>query len=155
MDGNMDERQILVRGRIFKHTAFILIGLLFIEGMLNGFFGIRFFEGMWSNVFIVSVAIVVMTAEMVWHGAHPLVRRGQIFLFAVCGVVWLALAVIGIVELTALGESFTAENALSESAAALFTGLLYMADTVVFAVRCYKDRKDRKAKKKDEEPFLS
>ena len=146
MDNNLDERQLLARGKIFKHTTFLFIGLLFLESVLQSFFEITFFEGMWSKPAIILTAITAMSAEMIWRDAYPLTGKGRAFLFGFLGIAGLACLIIGIVEFAVSNETLTSGKSLSETAALLFFSVLFIFSGVIYIVKLVKS----KTKKEDE-----
>lgn len=134
MEKRFDERQQFVRGKIFKHALFSIIFLLFAEAFLQEFFGITYFEGMWSNFSVIMIAAAVMTTEMIWKDAYPMSEKKQIMFFCAIGAGGLFLLVMFISEAGG-GISLLAANALSENAAYLFLGLMYLCLSVVYFIK--------------------
>ncbi len=140
MEKNLDERQHLVRGKIFKHTVFILGGLLLLEGLTETFFGVTFFEGEWSNLVIVMAGIMFMGSEMVLRDAFPGSEKSRLALFSLIGLTGIAAIIVGIVEFAAEGMTFVAESSLSEDAAWLFECVMLLSTSVIFFVKYLRNK---------------
>ena len=144
MNKNLDERQLLVRGKIFMHTTFVFVGLLLLEIILQGIWQITFFDGIWSKVMIILFANSAMSSEMVWRDVHPLPLKPKIVLHTILEVMGIIIIIAAIVEFTN-GANFTAEKALSETAAMLLMGVLFLCGGVIYFI------KELKTKSKKEE----
>ena len=61
----LDERQLLLRGNVYKHSLIVLMALLLTDGFLKGE-GIVWAEGMWGNILILWAG---MGVELAVHHA--------------------------------------------------------------------------------------
>ncbi len=93
-DDGLDERQLLLRGNVYKHSLIVLMALLLIDGFLREE-GIVWAQGMWGNVLILWAGMGLAMAEFILRGVLPRSpRQNSVYiLLGICGLMLLALGV--------------------------------------------------------------
>lgn len=138
-----DERQAILRGKIFMQIFFITAALLLLNAFLVDF-GYNIAEGMWSYVFILAIPLSIGIIEMVWL---DILSTNSIQKFTACivtGLSGLVLFILSIIDLIKSGGVFFANKALSENGASLLIGIFYTGILVSFLLKLYIEKKEIK-----------
>jgi hypothetical protein len=64
---NFDERQIQIRGKIYRRGFIAFVIVLMLDAMLYGF-GIVWFEGFMKNILLVMFVSTIVSAELHFRG---------------------------------------------------------------------------------------
>ncbi|MCI9193717.1 hypothetical protein [Acutalibacter muris] len=91
-DDGLDERQLLLRGNVYKHSLILMMALLLIDGFLRDE-GIVWAQGMWGNILIFWAGMGLALVEFILRDILPRSRR-QNSLYIFLGLCGLVLAVL-------------------------------------------------------------
>lgn len=119
----LDERQLLLRGNVFKHTTVLLFALILINAMLKEY-GITWAEGRNENLMIFWAGATLGLCEFSLRGVNPASRRNNILygFFGICGG---GLLILGLLDL-ADGHPLVANGMLTTLACSLLLGACYL-----------------------------
>ena len=69
LGGEYDERQLVIRGQVFKHGLYVAVGLLGITAMLQAS-DVVWASGFAQNCFIITATAAVVIIEAIMRGAY-------------------------------------------------------------------------------------
>lgn len=130
----LDERQLWIRGDIFKHGFFLMSGLLILYAMLSD---MRLFqiEGMWSYIVIMMISFSVCIIEKICRDAYDTSDKRMTFLISAMGVLGLIELITGIVDLVSEGDSIMVNSTLSQEGVFLLESIILISIFCVFIVK--------------------
>lgn len=143
---NLDERQLLQRGNVFKHTTIMLFALILINAMLKDY-NITWAEGRCENMLIFWAGATLALCEYNLRDIAPAgQQQGILCIFlGVCGA---ALLVLGLIH--AFGGTALLKNGmLTVVGAGMMQGLAMLVIFFTFLGRYFHER--RQAKLGDED----
>ena len=138
-----DERQLWIRGNIFKHMFYTVAALMLIDAMLTGF-EIVWVNGYYSNIIILQVAVAIGAIEMIFREVYVYDIKNQKNITLLFGLLSLILLGLNIMEIIK-GEKIILNGALTNNGGSLILGLLYFLIALAGLVKFLLD----KFKKKD------
>lgn len=143
MFGNdgLDERQLLLRGNVYKHSLIVFMALLLIDGFLKEE-GIVWAQGMWGNLLIFWAGAGLAMAEFILRGILPRSPR-QNSLYIALGLCGLVLAVLGSIHVFVEHEPLTEGGALNSLGAGLIQAAVMLAVCLLFIGKLVYDRRRR------------
>lgn len=130
---DLDERQLWIRGNVYKHMTAIMMVMLFINAFLTRW-EITWAEGMYPSLITVLFAVAVGSLEMIFsdsyfpRGVHSTVWMSVIGLTATVSIV------IAFVDY-ARGDKFIAAGRLTANGGFLIMALLLFSIFAGFAVK--------------------
>ncbi len=138
----LDERQLLLRGNVYKHSLIVLMALLLTDGFLKGE-GIVWAEGMWGNILILWAGMGVGMVEFILRDILPRSPR-QNSLYITLGICGLILLVMGSIHIFAEHEPLTEGGALNTLGAGLIQAVVMISVCLLFIGRrlwdiCHRD----------------
>jgi len=136
MNNQLDERQLYLRGIVFRNSFFILLIYLLIDAFMKSN-GVNLVEGMWGNILIVISTSAYCMIDMILREVTDLEQQSNRAFYALFGVLGLVLFVWGIADFVANDISLISGQSLSEHGARL---LMNLAWALVGAVYVYKLR---------------
>lgn len=72
----LDERQLMLRGNVFKHGLYTLIGLLLLNAFLYGI-GFEWASGKWPELTLILFTVMVCSIEFIYYEIYPLTEKNQ------------------------------------------------------------------------------
>lgn len=129
----LDERQLLLRGNVYKHSVIVFMALLLIDGFLKDE-GIVWAQGMWGNILIFWAGIGVAMVEFILRDILPRSPQ-QNMLYILMGVCGLMLTVMGSIRIFVEHESLTEGGALNTLGAGLIQAAVMLAVCLLFIGR--------------------
>ncbi len=126
----LDERQLLLRGDVYKHMLILVLALLLCNGFLKEE-GIVWAQGMWENILIFWAGATLGIGEMILRDITPRGSRQNILyiFFGICGGV---LLILGSIHIFAEGQALLENGALTSLGAGLISGLCMAAVFLLF-----------------------
>lgn len=84
---SLDERQLWLRGNVFKHGFVFLLAALAAQGLCKAF-GVTWAQGAGEQILILWGAVALCWWEFIFRGINPMGRsqRGFFFAIGLCGV---------------------------------------------------------------------
>lgn len=143
----LDERQVWVRGKIFKHSFILMMVLLLAKAFLNDY-GIKLVEGMWAEIFIVVFVSGVCIIESVCRDAFDINCKRTSAVMIMLGVLAVALMGFGVYHAAVKGEPLAADGVLLENGAMLLYDLIWMSASVLYFVKKVKANSPKSIDKK-------
>jgi hypothetical protein len=133
-----DERQLWIRGNIFKHMVFFMGGLLLLNAGLAGE-GIAWADGFSANLLLFAVPLAAGSVEMILRGVYFTGNAGRLALTALLGVSSLTALLLSL-----SGGALIDGGQLTERGCGAAVGLLLFLVAATAALRTLWDRKERK-----------
>ena len=134
-----DERQLWIRGSIFKHMFFIIGALLMINAFLAAS-DIIWADGFISNLIIFVVSLVAGSVEMIFKGVYIQGQIQQRIMMTLSLISGLLVFAAGITKLLVNGEKFISDGALTENGGFLILSVLFLTIGVSAAVKLLSDK---------------
>lgn len=122
---NLDERQLMIRGNIFKHGWALSLSLLVINTVLQDIFGHRIFIGLWDSLFILALTVSVATIEMIYYEIYPLTKQVHKRLYILLGIMGFVFIGFGLYYI------------LMEQEPILVAGMVNIAPSMICVGACY------------------
>lgn len=135
----LDERQLLLRGNVYKHSVIVFMALLLIDGFLKEE-GIVWAQGMWGNIIIFWAGTGLALAEFILRDILPRSPR-QNSLYIILGLCGLVLAVLGSIHIFAEHEPLTEGGALTTLGAGLIQAAVMLGVCLLFIGRQIYERR--------------
>lgn len=138
----LDERQLLLRGNVYKHSLIVFMALLLIDGFLKEE-GVVWAQGMWGNILIFWAGTGLAMFEFILRDILPRSPR-QNSLYIGLGLCGLVLAVLGSIHVFVEHEPLTEGGALNSLGAGLIQAAVMLAVCLLFVGKqiCERRRKD-------------
>jgi hypothetical protein len=133
-----DERQLQIRGDIFKHGFLIAGALMLLNAFLQGE-GIEWANGFQRNVLMFILASTVVSIEFHLRGVYfgkGGRRKAFIAIFGFCSVFLLVLSVIHYVQ----GEKFVADYRLTDNGFSIVCGIVFLLNTICAIVQLFREK---------------
>lgn len=135
----LDERQLLLRGNVYKHALILILALLLLDGFLKGE-GIVWAQGMWGNILIFWAGTGLAMFEFILRDILPRSPR-QNSLYIALGICGLVLAAFGSIRVFAEHEPLTEGGALNTLGAGLIQAAVMLAVCLLFIGKQVHDRR--------------
>lgn len=135
----MDERQLWVRGNIFKHMFIMVAALLGINMLVQSFYG-RWAPGHYESMLILMLPVAAGSAEMIIKDAYQVYAAQQRFVAAVLGLCSGILLVLNGIHLFIQHKPFWKDGMLSYDGASLILAIGLAAIPVAQWVKSYRAR---------------
>ena len=135
---NFDERQLQIRGDIFKHGFLTAGALLLLNAFLQGE-GIGWANGFQQNILILVLAVTVVSVEFHLRGVYfgKAGRRAAfIAIFGLCSVFLLALPMIHFLQ----GGAFVSGSMLSDNGFYFLGGILFAMNTTCALIQLFREK---------------
>lgn len=142
MKNEFDERQLYLRGKIFRNGFIILLIYLLADAFMKSN-GINPIEGMWGNILIIVGASSYCMIDMIIRGAVDLEKRNNGAIFVVLGILGAALFIWGVIDFLIKQQSFFDNRSLSQYGARLIIDLFYIIVGVVYICKLKYNVKDK------------
>jgi hypothetical protein len=141
MKNKLDERELMIRGDIFKRMFWILAALVFINGWLAQMFNIVWADTYYSNMIILFTAIAVGTNEMIFRGIWLQNTKypWAVLLLGICGLFLFVMNIIHLVQ----GDEFISNGALTDTSGSLIYSLPILSMGIGGAVKIIRDKMNR------------
>lgn len=134
----LDERQLLLRGNVYKHSMIVFMALLLIDGFLKDE-GIVWAQGMWGNILILWAGMGVALVEFILRDILPRSPR-QNSLYIILGLCGLVLAVLGCTHISD-HEPLVEGGALTTLGAGLIQAAVMLTVCLLFIGRQIYERR--------------
>lgn len=135
MKNELDERQLYLRGKIFRNIIVIFIVYLLVDALLESQ-GITLVEGIWGNITIVVLTSAYGIIAMILKDVVDLDERSNRFLYGVFGVIGLFLFVMWIIEGVVLQEiSFLNGGSISQEGARFLFSIAWIIIGISFVYK--------------------
>lgn len=122
---NLDERELMLRGNIFKHCTLLLCGMLLLSIMLKQL-SIIWAPGIYPEMIMLAVIVMVVNVQMIHHEIYQMSKARLSFVFGVLGVTGAALITLSILDMVRDGIGLLEGSGLSSGSAGIITGLCYV-----------------------------
>ena len=138
-DQGLDERQLLLRGNIYKHSLIVYMALLLIDGFLKDE-GVVWAQGMWGNILILWAGMGLAMAEFILRDVLPRSPR-QNSLYILLGICGLVLAALGCTHIFIDHDPLIESGALTHLGAGLIQAAVMLTVCLLFIWKCWRDRR--------------
>jgi hypothetical protein len=135
-----DERQLQIRGDIFKHGFLIVGALMLLNAFLQGE-GIEWANGFQQNVLMFILASTVVSIEFHLRGVYfgkGGRQKAFIVIFGFCSVFLLVLSVIHYVQ----GEKFVADYRLTDNRFSIVCGIMFLLNTICAIFQLFREKQE-------------
>ena len=137
MMNNYDERQILIKGKIFMHSYYILIALLFINAFLNSF-DIMWADGFHSSIIIAMLSLVISSSEGIIKDVF-FIKPKERFAFFVLPALGIYLLVLNIAHIND-GDKIIAAGTVTRTGCSIITSVLLIIMGVIAGIKFARDK---------------
>ena len=139
-----DERQLWIRGNIFKHMVIIFVVLLFINAFLSGN-DIIWANGFHSSIIIILISGAVGSIEMIFREVYSVDYKQQLFLISVIGGTSLVSLILNIIHVIN-GEELILNGILTDNGGFLIMSVLIFSIGLCGAIKLLSDKLKKKEK---------
>ena len=139
---SFDERQLQIRGDIFKHGFLTAGALVLFNAFLQGE-GIGWANGFQQNILILVLAVTVVSVEFHLRGVYfgkTGRREAFIAIFGLCSVFLLALPIIHFTQ----GEGFVSVSILSDNGFYFIGGILFAINTICALIQLFREKQSER-----------
>ena len=140
-NGEMDERQMFLRGKAFFHALIIAVILIFADGFFRDD-GINLVQGMWGNNLLVVLITAVIFTELLLKNAFDFDSRRGMAVLTLLGVVGGVLLVWGVGDVLRDGFGFGAGYLIPKSIAELAMAAGWLWIGVLYWVKVGRAKKE-------------
>jgi hypothetical protein len=137
-----DERQLKVRGDIFKRGFILLVILLFINAFLTDN-GIIWADGMWSSIIIAMLPVAVCSIEMIMWDVYITEGNSYSVIAYLLGLLCAILLIYSIVRIVA-GESVVSDGQLTKSGVYLLLNAMFVTIYFTFIAKKIYNKRNQK-----------
>ena len=134
---NFDERQLWIRGNIFRNMFWILAALIMVNACLARL-DIVWADAFYSNTIIFFTAIAAGSIEMIFREVYFKNPKQQWF-FVLFGIGGLFLFVMNIIHL-AKGDEFISNGALTDTGGSFIYGMLIFSIGIGGAIKIFMNK---------------
>ena len=134
-----DERQLQIRGNIFKHGFLAAIAALLINAFLQGE-GIVWARPFDQNILIIVLILTVFSAESHIHGVFFGKSKQRVMVITLLGSCALILTVISGIHFVG-GARFAVDGGLTSEGVFMVHGMLFLLNTVCSVIQLIKEKK--------------
>lgn len=134
-DSNLDERELLIRGNIFKHGWMWTLALLIINAIVCDILEHRIFAGIWDSLVILSFAVAFTNIEMIYYQIYPMSKAVNRRLFIFIGVVGLVFIGAGLYCTLIEAIPLVYHDVISVPVAMIIVGISYCAIYIAYKIR--------------------
>lgn len=137
----LDERQLLIRGNIFKHGLFIMSILIFCNSMLNMFLGFEWASDRWSELTIILFTVTVCCVEFICYDIYPFTEKRQkhlIYFMGFFGVVSICLCLY---EMITLKIAAIVDGKLSSDVLGVLYGCMFLSIFLTYICKAVHNKK--------------
>ena len=135
--GEFDERQLWIRGNIFKHM-FLIAAFLLLSNACLVKLDIIWADGFYSNLIILFAAVAVGSIEMIFREVY-FQTPGQQWIIGIIGLSPVLLFVMNIIHLIS-GEKFISNGALTEAGGSLIYSVLLLSISIGWIIKQLRDK---------------
>jgi hypothetical protein len=133
---NFDERQLFIRGNIFKHVTIIMAALLILNAFLMDN-GIIWADAMQSNFIILLISVAFGSIEMIFKEAYIQRNGAQKISVILIGILSGALIILSVIDFLVVGGKFITRNQLTHEGARFIMSVLLFSIFVGFIVKSF------------------
>lgn len=137
----LDERQLLIRGNIFKHGLFIVSILIFLNSMINIFLGFEWASGRWSELTILLLAVTICCIEFICYDIYPFIEKRQKYLIYFLGAYGVVSICLCLYEMITLNITPIADGNLSSHILGVLHGSMFLSIYITYTCKKIYDRK--------------
>ncbi len=141
MNKILDERQLMIRGNIFKHGLFLLTALLLSNSLLYNL-GFEWVAGKWAELTLILLTVVFCSIEFIYFDIYPLTRNIQkigIFLLGLFG----SLSVVScLYEITTQKTGFVMDGKITNNALGIVYGFMFISLTIAYIIKAYYNKRN-------------
>lgn len=123
----LDERQLIIRGNIFKHGLFIVASLILINSLLFTHLSFQWASDRWAELTIILFTIVVCCVEFICYDIYPLAKNKMKFAIYLMGLVGIVSIVVCAYELIAENSRVLIDGVLNNNILGIFHGCLFLS----------------------------
>ncbi|WP_461204926.1 hypothetical protein [Clostridium sp. DL1XJH146] len=136
----LDERQLWIRGEVYKHALMVMGGLLILDAILKDF-GMIWADSMSSSMIILMVSIMVGSVEMICRDVYMVPGNRQKYLIALMGICSSIVVVQAVIELAIGKYKFVVEGQLTNDASKAIMVACVFIIFIVFLVKNHQNKK--------------
>ncbi|HEY9058906.1 MAG TPA: hypothetical protein VIO64_00150 [Pseudobacteroides sp.] len=131
---NFDERQLFIRGNIFKHVTIIMAALLILNAFLMDN-GIIWADAIHSNFIILLISVAFGSIEMIFKEAYIQKNSAQKISVILIGILSGALIILSLIDFFVVGDKFIARNQLTHEGGTFIVSVLLFSIFVGFIIK--------------------
>ncbi|MDR2941388.1 MAG: hypothetical protein LBV17_02210 [Treponema sp.] len=134
-----DERQLQIRGDVFKH-GFLTAGALMLFNAFLQDMGVEWANGFHQNILMLILIITVVSIEFHLRGVYfgrGSRRNAFMVIFGLCSIVLLVLSVIHYAQ----GKKFVVGYRLTDNGFYIAGGLMFLISTICALVQFFREKK--------------
>ena len=136
---NLDERQLWLRGNVFKHAFVFLIVALALEALCKSF-GITWAQGPGEAILLIWGSVALCWWEFILRDISPMGRSQKTFFFAM-GLCGLCIVVMELASLAAGRGPLLEEAMLTSAGATTLIGCLMASILGVYLAKSLRDKR--------------
>lgn len=137
----LDERQLLIRGNIFKHGLFIILMLIFCNSMLETHFDFAWATDSWSELTIILFTITVCFIEFIYYDIYPLTENRQKLLMRFFGLLGVVSIGVCIYEMIAENISAIVDGKLTTNILGVLYGCMFLSIFITYICKTLHNKK--------------
>ncbi len=123
---NLDERQLIIRGNIFKHGLFMLVGLLLLNSFLYNM-GVDWATGKWAELTIILFTIICCSIEFIYYDIYPLTKSTHKFGILLLGLFGLISIGLCIYEMQVEKIAFIVNGKVTDDGLGIIFGFMFLS----------------------------
>lgn len=140
----LDERQLLIRGNIFKHGFFVLTFLIFCNAMLNVLLGFKWTTNGWSELTIVLFGITICCIEFIYYDIYPLTEQYQKYSIYCIGIFGCTSIVLCLYEIIFENIPIIVNGNLTANTLGIIYGLMFLTIFIIYICKTIRNQKYEK-----------
>ena len=129
-----DERQLWVRGNVFKHVVIIMAVLLLLDAFLKSS-NIYWADEMYSNIIILMFATMVGSVEMIIQDVYLGKRNNHKIIIGLMGLSGTIALVMSIFELLSGKSKFLLNGQLTNVGSGVITDIFILTIVITYIVK--------------------
>lgn len=137
----LDERQLLIRGNIFKHGFLVLVSLIFCNALLGIYGGFEWATGKWPELTILLFAITVCCVEFILYDIYPLTEKRQRYLIYFMGAFGVVSIGACLYEMLAQNIPALVEGTLTPNALGIVYGGMFLSICLTYIGKAVYNKK--------------
>lgn len=136
-DHKLDERQLYLRGNIFKNTVVFIFIILFVNMAVRDVYGPWTPPGRYESQIIFMALVTFMTVQMILKDIYQLPLL-YIIVMGLCSLVLLLLPIAHVVQ----GQPLLEGGCLSQNGTSFATGLVMLPLAPAYLMQAYRAKKE-------------
>jgi len=140
-NSSLDERQLLVRGDIYKHMFIIMAGLLLLDSCLKNL-GVIWVDGINFDIIIATFSAMIGFIEMICRDVYVSMRGGEKIQISLLGIAGVS-SLFPILGRLASGKKFEfiVQGKLTNSGSSSITGIFMLVILIAFLAKTFSNKR--------------